>query len=215
MKGYANPKEMDDVHLSLIGGAQRMLDTATSVWKFSLAALMGSLSVMGAVAVLMYFTILSRDSLFLEGVVFLAIAAWILARSLTGQCCSCCTVEIPRWKRILRSFIRADGTVDMDKQGEGVADSLIQVIAASEKWINVIRQELVSMLIWPVLAIVILISTVFTIDVTVVRIIALGFVGYVFVLTLAVYFGVKLKFQDWQSRIDRFEANTDRALKAI
>jgi hypothetical protein len=84
----------------------------------------------------------------------------------------------------------------------------MQIISASEGWISVIRRELLSMLIWPILAIGMLLLTVYTVEVTLVRTIAVGFVGYVFALTFAVYYGVKMKFQSWQSKVDQFKTRT-------
>jgi hypothetical protein len=206
---------LDQAQLQLLSGAKRMLDTTAALWKVSLVVLAGSLSAMGIIALLLYSFILPKDALFIEGILFLAISAWILARSLTGQCCSCCTVEIPRWKRILASFVKADGTFDTDRQGEGVVDTIMQMILASEDWISIIRRELLSMLIWPILAIGMLLLTAYTVEVTFVRIIVLAFVGYVFLLTFAVYFGVKLKFQSWQNKVDQFKTKIDRPFEII
>jgi hypothetical protein len=206
---------LDQAQLQLLSGAKRMLNTTVALWKMSLVALVGSLSAMGIIALLLYSFILPRDALFIEGIVFLAIAAWTLARSLTGQCCSCCTVEIPRWKRILGSFVKPDGTFDTERQGEGVVDTIMQMILASEDWISVIRREVLSMLIWPILAIGMLLLTVYTVEVTFVRAIVLAFVGYVFLLTFAIYFGVKLKFQSWQNKVDQFKTKIDRPFEII
>ncbi len=208
-------ESIGDSYRTLIVGASRVLDTLTAVWKFSLAALIGSLSVMGVVAIAVYFTIFPRESLFLEGFVFLAIAAWIFSRSLTGRCCSCCTVEIPRWRSILASFIKPDSTVDTSKEGEGVVDSVMQVMLASEEWMRVIRRELFSMLLWPILAAVVMLLTVYTVDATTVKMISLAFIGYIFALTVAIYYIVNQKFQPWQRRVAKFKANVENTLQAM
>lgn len=204
-----------DSHRALIVGASSVLDTLTVVWRFSLAALIGSLSVMGVVAIVTYFAVFPRESLFLEGFVFLAMAAWIFFRSLTGRCCTCCTVEIPRWRSILASFIKPDSTVDAFREGEGVVDSVMQVMLASEEWMRVIRRELFSMLLWPILAAVVLLLTVYTVDATTVKMISLAFIGYIFALTVAIYYTVNQKFQPWQRRVAKFKANLENALQAM
>ena len=103
----------------------------------------------------------------------------------------------------------------MDREGEGVAETIMQMIFASEEWINVIRRELLSMLVWPILAILILSFTAFQVELATIRALAVGFVVYIFAMTFVVYFGVRLKFQNWEGRVARFKANANGALLSI
>lgn len=96
-----------------------------------------------------------------------------------------------------------------------MVESVMQVMLASEEWMRVIRRELFSMLLWPILAAVVLLLTVFTVDATTLKIISLAFIGYVFALTLAIYYTVNQKFKPWQRRVAKFKANVENALQTM
>ncbi|MCL4436111.1 MAG: hypothetical protein M1503_00300 [Thaumarchaeota archaeon] len=78
--------------------------------------------------------------------------------------------------------------MDASKEGEGGVDSVMQIMLASEEWMRVIRRELFSMPLWPILAAVVLLLTVYTVDSTTMRMIALAFIGYIFALTVVIYY---------------------------
>jgi hypothetical protein len=211
-KNIAN--ENFDSYLPLINGANKILDTLSSVWKYSLTALLLSLSIIGAISIGL-FLLVGREILFTEGVIFLAIAAWIFVRTFTGNCNRCCNADIPRWKAILASFVQPNNSVDSQQDGQSVVESLMRVINESNDWIRLIRRDVFSVLFWPVIAMVLFVFSVYSVDITVVRVVEVLFVIYVFVLTGAIYYSVKVKFQGWQEKVSRFRDYTATAIEDI
>jgi len=204
----------DSSYIQMIRGASKVLDTLASVWKYSLTALLLSLSVIGAVSIGL-FLVIGREMLFTEGVIFLAIAAWVFARTFSGNCSQCCNADIPRWKRVLASFVQQNNAIDIERDGQSVVESLMRVIEESSDWIRLIRRDVFSVLFWPVIAIVIFVLSVYSVDVAVVRVVAVLFVIYVFVLTSAIYYTVKVKFQSWQNRALRFKVYAATAVENL
>jgi hypothetical protein len=214
-----NPKKaehesFDSSYLSLIKGASKVLDTLTSVWKYSLTALLLSLSVIGAVSIGL-FLVVGREVLFTEGIIFLAIAAWIFLRTFTGNCNRCCNADIPHWKAVLASFVQSNNTVDSEREGQSVVESLMHVIDETGSWIVLIRRDVFSVLFWPVIAIVIFVLSIYSVDITVVRVVAVLFVIYVFALTGVIYYSVKVKFESWQERVSRFKTYSATAIENL
>ncbi len=201
-------------YLSLIKGADKILDTLASVWKYSLTALLLSLSIIGAISIVLFFAFPTRELFFTEGIIFLAIAGWIFARTFTGSCSRCCNADIPHWKRVLASFVQKDNTVDQ-RDGESVAENLMKVIDATGDWIRLIKRDVFSVLFWPVLAIVIFIFSVYPVELFVVRVVAVLFVIYIFALTVIIYYSVKVKFQGWQEKVSRFKQFTATAIENL
>jgi hypothetical protein len=211
-KNSAN--ETFDSYLPLIKGANKVLDTLSSVWKYSLTALLLSLSVIGAVS-LGLFLLVGREVLFTEGVIFLAIAAWVFVRTFTGNCNRCCNADIPRWKGVLASFVQPNDSVDSQRDGESVVESLMKVIDESGDWIRLIRRDVFSVLFWPIIAMAIFVFSVYSVDIVVVRVVAVLFIIYVFVLTGVIYYSVKVKFQGWQEKVSRFRGYTATAIENL
>gem|GEM_PF-5825591 len=208
------PQEsFDSFNLALIKGANKVLDTLASVWKYSVAALLLSMLVIGAIS-LGLFTILGRQTLFIEGIIFLAIAAWIFFRNLTGTCNQCCTDDIPHWKRVLTSFIQPNNTI-ATADGQSVTESLMHVIDASTDWIRLIRRDIFSMLFWPVVATVIFVFSVYSVNIAIVRIAWVLLIIYVFILTGAVYYSVRFRFQTWQEKVSKFKGYAASALENL
>lgn len=198
---------------TLIIGASKILDTVTLAWKSSFIALVGSLGGMGIVAMLLYFTILPKDPLFIDGLIFLGFAAYILFRYLTGGCCVCCTEEIPQWRRRIASLIKQDSTVDLNKDGEGILEVVLGIILASIGWMNSIRRDLLSMLVWPALAAIVLIFSVLAVDSLTFRIVWVVFIAIVFVEIIAIYYGVKARFRGWLERAAFFREQSRKMLE--
>jgi hypothetical protein len=207
-------ENFDSSFLSLINGANKVLDTLASVWKYSLTALLVSLSVIGGISISL-FLLVGREVLFTEGVIFLAIAAWIFVRTFTGNCNKCCNADIPRWKRVLTSFVQPNNTVISQQDGLSIVESLMRVIDESANWIRLIRRDVFSMLFWPVVAVAIFVFSVYSVDIVVVRVVEILFVIYVIVLTGAIYYSVKVKFQRWQEKVEHFKGNTATVIENL
>ncbi len=201
-------------YLPLIKGANKVLDTLASVWRYSVIILLVSLSAIGAISLGAFFFV-GREVFFTEGVIFLAIAAWIFFRNVTDTCNRCCTADIPRWKRLLSSFIQSNNSVDMQRDGQSIAENLMRVIDESFDWIRLIRRDVFSMLFWPVIAAVIFLVSVYSVDITMLQVTAIALVMYVFVLTGTVYYTVNIRFQGWQERASSFRGYTASALESL
>lgn len=213
IQGTVFPEEsVEASYLSLIKAAKRVLDTLASVWKYSVTALLLSLSAIGITAIVLFLTVPGKEFYFTEGVIFLAIAAWIYARNVTGTCNQCCTADIPHWKSVLSSFVKPDNTLDSQKDGQSVVENLMQVTVATGDWIRLIKRDVFSVLFWPMLAGVVFLLSVYQIDAAVVRVAAVGFIVYIFALTTAIYYSVNWKFRNWQTRVAQFERYTTTAV---
>ncbi len=206
-------ESVDSSYIAMIRGANRVLDTLASVWKYSVTVLLLSLSVIGAISIGLFVAV-GRQTLFIEGIVFLAIAAWIFVRNVTGSCNRCCTADIPHWKRVLSSFVQPNNTV-VSQDGQSVTESLMRMIVESGDWIRLIRRDVFSMLFWPVIATVIFVFSVYTVDIAVVQVVEVLFAIYVFLLTGVIYYTVKVKFQGWQEKVSRFRGLTADALENL
>ena len=201
-------------YLPLIKGANKVLDTLASVWRYSVIILLVSLSAIGAISLGLFF-FAGREVLFTEGVIFLAIAAWIFFRNVTGTCNRCCTADIPRWKHQLSSFVQPDNSVDVQRDGQSVVENLMQVIDESADWIRLIRRDVFSVLFWPVIAAIVFLGSVYSVDIALLQVIAVAFVIYVFALTGTVYYSVNVKFRGWQKRVASFRDYTASALENL
>lgn len=191
------------------------MDTLASVWKYSLAVLLISLSAIGVISIVLFFEVPSKEVFFTEGIIFLAVAGWIFARNFVLNCNQCCTADIPRWKRVLASFVKPDSTVDRQVDGQSVVENLMQIMVATGDWIRLIKRDIFSVLFWPVVATAAFVLSVYQVDILMLRFIAVGFVAYVFVLAIAVYFGTNMKFRRWQSKVAQFKGYTASAMENL
>jgi len=214
-KGFSKEDSIDASYLSMIRDANKILDTLSKVWKFCLIALLLSLSIVGLVSIGLFALNQSSVQFFSEGVIFLIIAVWVFARNLLGSQNKCCAEDIPYWKSTLASFVKADNTLDTQKDGQSVIENLIKVVYASGDWIRTIKRDVFSVLFWPLVAIVIFLLTVYQANVVQVRIIEIAFVAYMFALVIAVYYGVNLRFKRWQTKVDRFRSFTSKAIETL
>jgi hypothetical protein len=215
-QGTVLPEEsLKASYLSLIKGAKRVLDTLASVWKYSVTALLLSLSAIGITAIVLFLTVPGKEFYFTEGVIFLAIAAWIFARNVTGTCSQCCTADIPHWKSVLTSFVKPDNTIDSQKDGQSVVENLMQVAIATGDWIRLIKRDVFSVLFWPMLAGVVFLLSVYQVDVVIARVAAVGFIVYLFALTTAIYYSVNWKFRNWQTKVAQFKGYATTAIDRL
>jgi hypothetical protein len=213
-KGKAG-ENFDVSYISLIKGANTILDTLASVWKYSLTALLLSLSTVGVISIAIFFMMPGREVFLTEGVVFLAIAAWISARNFALNCNQCCTADIPHWKAILASFVKPDNTIDTQRDGQSVVESLIQVTVATGDWIRLIKRDIFSVLFWPIVAVLVFVFSVYQVDAFTLRIIAAAFFVYIGALVVVVYFGVNVKFKKWQIKVAQFKSYTATAMENL
>ncbi len=213
--GDFSAESFDSSYLLLIRGANKILDTLASVWKYTLAALLVSLSAIGVASIVLFFDTPGREVFFSEGVIFLAIAGWIFARNFALNCNQCCTEDIPRWKGVLSSFVKADNTVNRPADGQSLMENLMQIMVATGDWIRLIKRDVFSVLFWPVIATIVFVLTVYQVNFETLRFVAVGFVVYIFVLSAAVYYGVNLKFRRWQSKVSQFRGYTASAMENL
>jgi hypothetical protein len=211
----SDQSSVDTSYVSMIRDANQILDTLSKVWKYCLAALLLSLFIVGLVSIGLFVADPSQEQFFLEGIIFLAIAAWIFARNLLGQRNRCCTEDIPYWKSVLSSFVKPDNSLASVKDGESVIENLMKVTLATGDWIRTIKRDVFSVLFWPVVAIGFFLLSVYQVNVVELRIIEVSFVVYLFTLALAVYFGVNLRFRRWQARVDKFRVFTTTAIETL
>ena len=206
---------LDSSYISMIHDANQILDTLSRVWKYCLTALLLSLSIVGIVSIGLFVADTSKQQFFTEGVIFLAIAAWIFARNILGNRNQCCNEDIPHWKSVLASFVKPDNTWDSQKDGQSVIENLMKVVFATGGWIRSIKRDVFSVLFWPIVAIVIFLLSVYQVNVLEFRIIEVAFIIYMFTLAIAIYYGVNLKFKRWQSKVNRFETYTASAMENL
>jgi len=202
-------------YVSMIEDANRILDTLSRVWKYCLTALLVSLSAIGFISIAIFLIETSKEQFFIEGIIFLAIAAWVFARNTLGTRNRCCNEDIPRWKTILASFVRADNTFDSQRDGQSVIENLMKVIFATIDWIKMIKRDVFSILFWPIVAAAIFLLSVFQVNIVELRVLEVAFVVYIFVLTMAVYYGVNLRFRKWQTKVAQFKGYTASALENV
>jgi len=207
---------VESSYVSMIKDANRILDTLSRVWRYCLVALLLSLSIVGFASIGFYLVAPSgREQFFAEGVIFIAIAAWIFARNLLlGPRDRCCTEDIPRWKATLASFVGPDNSL-AERDGESIIEDLMKVTLATGDWIRQIKRDVFSVLFWPVVATVLFLLSVFQVNIVEFRIIEVAFIVYLVTLALAVYFGVNSKFQRWQAKVDRFRAFASKAIETL
>ena len=210
----SSPMEgIDSSYIPMIHDANQILDTLSKVWRYCLAALLLSLSAVGAAAIGLYLINTAQEQFFVEGIIYLAIAAWVFARNLLlGSRNSCCTEDIPRWKDRLASFVKSDNTVDAERDGESIIENLMKVTSATADWIRTIKRDVFSVLFWPVVAVAFFLLSVYQANFVEVRVVEVAFVVYIVVLAVAVYFGVNAKFRRWQAKADSFRAYTSKAI---
>jgi hypothetical protein len=205
-------ENFDAAYIQLIKSANKILDTLASVWKYSVSALLLSLSVVGIVSVSLYFVEPGREVFLTEGVIFIFIAAWVFARNFLMNCNKCCTADIPRWKQTLSSFVKTNDTIDRERDGQSVVESLMQVVVATGDWIKMIKRDVFSLLFWPIIAILVFALTVFQANVFTLRIVGAVFAVYIGALVIGVYYGVNVKFRKWQTRIKKFSNYAETAV---
>jgi hypothetical protein len=205
---------LDSSYISMIHDANQILDTLSKVWKYCLTTLLLSLSIVGLVSIGLFIADPSKQQFFTEGVIFLAIAAWVFARNILGKR-NCCTEDIPYWKKILASFIKPDNTLDSQRDGQSIIENLMKVVLATGDWIRTIKKDVFSVLFWPIIAIVIFLLSVYQVNIIEFRIIEVAFIVYMFILAIAIYYGINLKFKKWQSNVDRFKTYTANAIENL
>jgi len=202
-------------YVSMIRDANRILDTLSRVWRYCLTVLLASLSAIGFVSILLFLIDTSKEQFFIEGIIYLAIAAWVFARNMLGTRNQCCNEDIPRWKAILASFVKPDNTFDSKRDGQSVIENLMKVIFATGDWIKMIRRDVFSVLFWPIVAFAIFLLSVYQVNIVEVRMLEIASVAYIVVLTLAVYYGTNLKFRKWQTKVARFKGYAVSALENL
>ncbi len=205
---------LDSSYISMIHDANQILDTLSKVWKYCLTALLLSLSIVGLVSIGLFVADPSKQQFFTEGVIFLAIAAWVFARNMLGNR-NCCTEDIPYWKKVLASFIKPDNTLDSQRDGQSIIENLMKVVLATGDWIRTIKKDVFSVLFWPIVAIVIFLLSVYQVNIIEFRIIEVAFIVYMFILAIATYYGINLKFEKWQSNVVRFRTYTASAIENL
>jgi hypothetical protein len=207
--------KLDASYVSMIHGANEILDTLSKVWKYCLSALLLSLSIVGLVSIGLFVTDPSKQQFFTEGIIFLAIAAWVFARNILGNRNQCCNEDIPHWKSVLDSFIKPDNTLDSQKDGESIIENLMKVVFATGEWIRTIKRDVFSVLFWPIVAIVIFLLSVYQVNAIEFRIIEVTFIVYIFILAVAIYYGINLKFKRWQVKVNKFKTYTANAMENL
>ena len=207
-------KIIDSSYISMIHDANQILDTLSRVWKYCLTALLLSLSIVGLVSIGLFVADQSKQQFFTEGVIFLAITAWIFVRNILGNR-NCCTEDIPYWKKILASFIKPDNTLDSQRDGQSIIENLMKMVLATGDWIRTIKKDVFSMLFWPIVAIVIFLLSVYQVNILEFRIIEVAFIVYIFILAITIYYGINLKFKKWQSNVNRFKTYTATAIENL
>jgi len=211
----SSPENAESTYVSMIKDANKILDTLSRVWKYCLTVLLASLSAIGLVSLALFLTDTTKEQFFTEGVIFLAIAAWIFARNLLSTRNQCCNEDIPRWKGILGSFVKPDNTFDDQKDGESALENLMRVVFATGDWIKMIRRDVFSVLFWPIVAFAIFLLSVYQANIVEIRFLEIAFVAYIVFLTLAIYYGTNLKFRKWQTKVARFKGYTASALENL
>jgi len=214
-KEPALPANLDSSYVSMISDANRILDTLSRAWKYCLTALLTSLSAIGLASLALFLSDTTQEQFLTEGIIFLAIAAWIFSRNILGSRNQCCNEDIPRWKAILSSFLRPDNTFDSQHDGQSALENLMKVILATNDWIKTIKRDVFSVLFWPILAVGIFLLSIYQVNVLELRILEIAFVAYMVILTSAVYYGVNLKFRKWQTKAANFKAFTASALENL
>lgn len=174
-----------------------------------------SLSMVGAFSIAFYFIIPGHDVFLTEGIIFLIIAAWVFARNFLMGCTQCCTTDIPHWKGVLASFIKPDGTIEQEKDGESVVENLMQVITATGDWIRMIKRDVFSLLFWPIVAAIVLTFSIYFANIATLQFVAGAFAVYIGALVIGVYFGVGYAFRKWQARITRFKDAAKTAMELL
>jgi hypothetical protein len=198
-------KDLAEVHLSLIEGSKRILGELERASRLCSRVLPLSFLFLGALAALLFLSIIPTLDMMISSIVLLSIGAWLAVRERLGMGCQCCTEDIKARREELDSLVREDGSLNYDKE-EGVADTILRAMEESEGWVNRINRDMVSTLIWPsVAALVLLLSLASSAGIEG-KLVVMGFVVYILLVALWVYVRAKRKFESWRRRASAFRS---------
>lgn len=205
---------LNAAYLPLIKDTNRILDTLSHIWTYSITVILLTLIAIGVISLYLSFLTLNDTAFFTEGIIFLIVAAFLLMRHFMGPHNSKRRINIPHWKSVLNSFVKPDNTVS-GQDGQSILESLMQIVIISDEWIRRIKRGIFSTLFWPIVAVIIFIFSSFQLNTFEFQIISVFFVVYMFVLIVAVYYGVNWRFRGWQTKVARFKNFTANAVDSL